>query len=57
MSMSISSASGSTATETAEVCILPPDSVTGTLWTLCTPLSNFSFPYAFSPVMRKMISL
>src|SRR5674476_82944 len=36
---STSSASGRTATVTVEVWILPLDSVTGTLWTLCTPVS------------------
>jgi len=55
--MSTSSASGSTATDTAEVWIRPPASVTGTRWTRWTPLSNLSLPYAFSPDTRNMISL
>jgi hypothetical protein len=38
--VSNSSASGSTATLTAEVCILPDASVLGTRCTRCTPLSN-----------------
>ena len=40
--MSTSSASGSTATVAAEVWMRPPDSVSGTRCTRCTPLSNFS---------------
>ena len=39
---SISSTSGSTATVAADVCTLPWVSVSGTLWTLCTPLSYFN---------------
>ena len=39
---STASASGSTATVAAEVWMRPPDSVSGTRWTRCTPLSNFS---------------
>ena len=42
--ISVSSTSGITTTETAEVCRRPWDSVLGILWTLCTPDSNFSFP-------------
>ena len=42
MSMSTSSASGSTATVAAEVWMRPPLSVAGTRWTRWTPLSNFS---------------
>ena len=38
---STSSASGKTATVAAEVCTLPCVSVSGTLWTLWTPLSYF----------------
>ncbi len=41
--MSISSASGSTATVAAEVWMRPCCSVAGTRCTRCTPLSNFSF--------------
>ena len=39
ISISVSSISGSTATDAVEVWIRPPASVTGTRWTLCTPLS------------------
>ena len=46
--MSTSSASGRTATVTAEVWIRPPASVTGTRCTRWTPLSNLSLPYALS---------
>ena len=42
MSMSTSSASGSTATVAAEVWMRPLDSVAGTRCTRCTPLSNLS---------------
>ena len=38
---STSSASGNTATVAAEVWTLPCVSVSGTRWTLCTPLSYF----------------
>ena len=39
---STSSASGNTATVAADVWTLPWVSVSGTLWTLCTPLSYFN---------------
>ena len=55
--MSTSSTSGRTATVAAEVWIRPPASVSGTRWTLCTPLSNLSRPKTPSPVMEAMISL
>ena len=47
--MSISSASGSTATVAAEVCMRPCYSVAGTRCTRCTPLSYFNFEYTLSP--------
>ena len=56
-SISTSSASGSTATVAVDVCILPLDSVSGTLCTLCTPLSNFSLLYAPFPFIINVISL
>src|SRR5215510_14745169 len=40
--MSTSSASGSTATVTADVCMRPDASVCGTRWTRCTPDSYLS---------------
>ena len=54
--ISTSSASGSTATVTAEVCILPWLSVTGTRCTRWMPLSNFKREKTFSPSMEKTIS-
>ena len=55
--MSTSSASGSTATETVEVCTLPEASVTGTLCTLWTPDSNFIFRYTPFPSIPNTTSL
>ena len=46
---SVFSASGNIATVTADVWTLPLDSVMGTLWTLCTPDSNFSEEKTFAP--------
>ncbi|AMW25338.1 Hypothetical protein BC94_0740 [Mycoplasmopsis bovis] len=51
----MSSISGITVTVVVDVWILPCDSVTGTLWTLCTPDSNLNFEYAFSPFIEKTI--
>ena len=51
------SASGSTATVAALVCMRPLLSVTGTRWTRCTPDSYFSTPYTPSPLTAKSISL
>src|SRR5574341_1413082 len=47
--MSTSSASGSTATVTAEVCTRPCCSVSGTRCTRCTPLSYFRREYTRWP--------
>ena len=55
--ISVSSASGSTATVTADVWIRPPDSVSGMRCTRWTPLSNFIFSYTFLPETEKTISL
>ena len=55
--MSISSASGSTATVAADVWIRPPASVSGTRCTRCTPDSNFSLAKTPLPVIVAMISL
>ena len=52
-----SSASGSTATEAAEVCTRPCVSVAGTRCTRCTPDSYFIVPYTLSPVTLQIISL
>ena len=57
ISISTSSGSGKTATVAADVCILPLDSVAGTLWTLWTPDSNFNFEKTFSPEIDNIISL
>ena len=57
ISMSISSASGNTATVAAEVCMRPLASVSGTRWTRCTPDSNFNFAKTPRPVIVAMISL
>ena len=57
MVTSTSSASGRTATVTAEVWMRPPDSVTGMRWTRCVPLSYLSLLYAPAPLTRKVISL
>ena len=57
MFTSTSFASGSTATVTVDVCILPCDSVSGTRCTRCTPLSNFRSPHAPLPVIMKVSSL
>ena len=57
VALSTSSTSGSTATVAAEVCILPPDSVTGTLCTRCVPLSNFNLLYAPEPITVNVHSL
>lgn len=55
--MSISSASGRTATVAVEVWIRPPDSVTGTRWTRCTPDSCFSRENAPLPRTSRTTSL
>jgi hypothetical protein len=55
--MSISSASGNTATVAADVCILPEDSVSGMRCTLCIPPSYFKSPKAPWPVIENDISL
>ena len=57
ISMSISSASGNTATVTVDVWIRPEDSVSGTRCTRCTPLSNFNLEYTLSPSMENTTSL
>src|SRR5204862_5209340 len=54
--ISTSSASGSTATVTADVCTRPCCSVSGTRCTRCTPLSYFSREYTRSPSISAMIS-
>ena len=55
--MSISSASGSTATVAAEVWMRPWFSVSGTRCTRCTPDSNFIRANTPLPVMLATISL
>ena len=57
ISISTSSTTGNTATVAVDVCILPLLSVSGTLCTLCTPLSNFSLLYTPFPVIMNDISL
>ena len=57
MSMSTSSASGSTATVAAEVWMRPPASVSGTRCTRWTPDSNFSRENTPRPETVAMISL
>ena len=57
MTMSTSSASGSTATVAAEVWMRPEASVSGTRWTRCTPDSNLSLAKAPRPLISAMISL
>ena len=57
MSMSTSSASGSTATVAAEVWMRPLASVAGTRCTRWTPDSNFSRANTPLPVTLAMISL
>ena len=49
-----SSTSAITATEIVDVWILPPDSVSGTRCTLCTPDSYFIIEYAPAPVIVKV---
>ncbi len=56
-STSTASASGITATVTVEVCLRPEASVSGTLCTLCTPLSYLRREYAPLPSMATIISL
>ena len=51
------SASGSTATVAALVCMRPLLSVTGTRCTRCTPLSYFRVPYTSAPDTEKSTSL
>ena len=51
MSTTTSSASGSTATVTVEVCMRPCDSVSGTRWTRCTPLSYLRRANTPSPLI------
>src|SRR5204862_8055782 len=55
--MSTSSASGNTATVTAEVWTRPCCSVSGTRCTRCTPLSYFSLEYAPWPSTMAITSL
>ena len=57
MTTSNSSASGSTATDAAEVWTRPCVSVAGTLCTRCTPDSYFKIPYTLSPVTLQTTSL
>ena len=57
ISMSTSSASGSTATVAAEVWMRPCASVSGTRCTRCTPDSNFSLANAPRPRISATISL
>jgi len=57
MENSSSSTSGSTATVAAEVWMRPPDSVTGTRWTLWPPASYFRRDQAPAPSTTKLISL
>ena len=57
MSISMSSASGSTATVAADVWMRPALSVAGTRCTRCTPLSNLSRANTPWPVIEAMISL
>ena len=57
ISMSMSSASGSTATVAAEVWMRPLASVAGTRCTRCTPDSNFSRANTPRPVIEAMTSL
>src|SRR5208282_1463476 len=54
--MSTSSASGNTATVTADVCTRPCVSVSGTRCTRCTPLSYFSREYTPCPSMIAITS-
>src|SRR6201987_4449253 len=54
--MSTSSASGNTATVTADVCTRPCCSVAGTRCTRCTPLSYLSCEYTRLPSMMAMTS-
>ena len=56
MSMSTSSASGSTATVAADVWMRPLASVAGMRCTRCTPLSNLSLANTPWPVMEATIS-
>jgi hypothetical protein len=56
ISMSTSSASGSTATVAAEVWMRPPASVVGTRCTRCTPDSNLSRAYTPAPRTPATIS-
>src|SRR5450755_395813 len=53
---STSSASGSTATVTADVCTRPCCSVAGTRCTRWTPLSYFNLLYTRTPLMMAMTS-
>ena len=55
--MSMSSASGSTATVAAEVWMRPLASVAGTRCTRCTPNSNLSRANTPLPEIEAMISL
>ena len=55
--VTVASDSGMMATEQLEVSILPPDSLSGTRCTRCTPLSYFSLEYAPSPLIMKVTSL
>ena len=55
--MSTSWASGITATVTVEVWTRPWDSVSGTRWTRCTPLSNFIWLYTSVPDTMNTTSL
>ena len=57
ISISTSSASGSTATVAVDVWMRPDDSVTGTRCTRCTPDSNLSRRNTFVPWMSSVLSL
>ena len=57
ISTSTSSASGSTATVAVEVWMRPPDSVTGTRCTRCTPDSYFSLLNTPLPEISSVLSL
>jgi hypothetical protein len=57
MSISTASASGRTATVAAEVWMRPPDSVSGTRCTRCTPLSYLRRAKTPSPAIRAVTSL
>ena len=58
MSIWISSViSGKTSNDANEVCLLPPASNGDILTNLCTPISPFKYPYAFSPTTSNVTLL